>query len=104
MKTWQTSEIKIPDYPEFSVARLWPEQKKNKLIMEYMPDYGDKAVPDEEYMHKVMSSLYPAQTFDLIQTAHKNRSIRKALPQAEMIEMTPEIYKEICELVEFPSK
>ena len=55
-------------------------------------------------MYKVMSSLYPEQTFDLMHIAHKNRSIRKALPQTKMVEMTPEIYKEICELVEFPSK
>ena len=72
--------------------------------MEYMPNYDSKAAPDKEYMHKVMWSINSAQTFDLIQTAHKKRSIKESLPQAEMIEMTPEFYKEFYELIEFPSK
>ena len=66
MMTWLTSEIKIPDDPKFSVVRLWSKIKKNKHIMGNMPDYDDKAVPDKEYIHKVMSGLYPEQTFDLI--------------------------------------
>ena len=69
-----------------------------------MPDYPNNALPDKEYLHKVISTLFPAQVYDLVQEAFKKRSIAKLTPVDEMIEITPSIVNKIENLMLMPSK
>ena len=57
-----------------------------------------------KYLHKILSTLYPEQSFNLIQAALKKRGLEKSVPQTDMVEMTPENFKEFSGLIEFPSK
>ena len=72
--------------------------------MEYMPEYSAKLQPDKDYLHVVLSTLYPSQTFDMVQTAYKKRSISNQTPKDHMIEMTPEVHKLINQLIDVKSK
>ena len=72
--------------------------------MEFMPDYSQKMQPDKDYLHIILSTLYPEQTYDMIDSAFKKRSVDNQTPKDHMIEMTPQILKMINQLVNVPSK
>ena len=73
-------------------------------VTEYIPDLQENELPEEKYWHQVISTLYPKEMFQLIEEAHINRGIINASAKDEMVELTPEIEKEISNIVSMPSK
>ena len=72
--------------------------------MEFMPEYSPKVLPDKDYLHIVLSTLYPEQVYDMVDSAFKKRSVDNQTPKDHMIEMTPQVLNMINQLVNTPSK
>ena len=55
-----------------------------------MLDYTPKVLPDKDYLHIVLSTLYPEQVYDMADSAFEKRSVDNQAPKDHMIEMTPQ--------------
>ena len=77
---------------------------KNKYIADYISNSPDSILLNKDYLHKIISTLFPEEVYDLEPDAYKQRSISKITPADDMIELTPEIENEIKYLIIIPSK
>ena len=94
----------VPEYPEFYVSKMYTELKDDKAISQYLPDYYEGQLPDQNFFHKLVCSLYPAEMYDLIEQVHKHRAVNANDRQQEMIEIEEGIAKEISNSIILPSK
>ena len=96
--------MSVPDYPELSVKNMYSTLKNDETVSQFIPDYGDKLLPDKEFFHKLIWTLYPAEMYDIISQAHKNRGVEQADNDGELVEICEAIAKEIEDVVLLPSK
>ena len=92
------------EYPEFSVRKMFVELKTDEAISSYLPDYLEGILPDQEFFHQLVWSLYPSQMYDLIDQSQKKRAIDVDDKQNEVVELDPEIAKEIMNVTQLPGK
>ena len=78
-----------------SVEKLWPYIKEIDELNAYFPDLKETEKPERVYMWAVISTLRPDQTRKLIEDARKSRSQQKTYDENELVEVDPEIFKEI---------
>ena len=64
-------------------------------LNEYFPSYRENQYPERDFMWTIVSTLRPEQTKKLIDEARKHRSIKGEGNQDELVEVDPDIYKEI---------
>ena len=94
----------VPKYPEFSVKKMFAELKTNETISAYLPDYIEGILPDQEFFHQLIWSLYPAEMYEMIDQSQKKRAINSDDKINDMIELDPEIAKEIMSVIKLPCK
>ena len=94
----------VPDYHEFTVKILYKELIEDETVSKFMPDYKEGQLPDKNFFHKLVCSIYPHQMYNFIYEAQKKRAINNADQNEDLIEIAPEIVKEIKEVVMLPSK
>ena len=75
----------------------------NQISM-YIPDYPEGQLPEKDYYHMVVCSLYPDVMNDLIWDAYKKRGVSTQAQNADKIELTQELAEEIKDIIELPSK
>ena len=46
--------MSVPDYPELSVKNMYSTLKNDETVFQFIPDYGDKLLPDKEFFHKLI--------------------------------------------------
>ena len=83
---------------------MYPTLKNDEVVPRYLPDYRNIMLPDKEFFHKLIWTLYPAEMYEIIVKAHKNRRIDNPEKDDELIEISAEIAKEIEEVILLPSK
>ena len=93
----------MPDYNEFSVKVMYEALKNDETVTLYMPDYPDGQLPDKEFFHKLIWSLYPHEMYSLIEKSQKLRATDNQEFGDNLIEVDPEIAKEIEQLIQLPS-
>ena len=76
-----------------SVSKMSSELKDDKAISQYLPDFYEGQLPVQNFIHKIVCSLYPAEMHDLIEQAHKHRAVDANDRQQEMIEIGEGIVK-----------
>ena len=94
----------VPDYHEFTVKIMYKELIEDETVSKFMPDYKEDQLSDKNFFHKLVFSIYPHQMYNLIYEAQKKRAINNADQNEDLIEIAPEIVKEIKEVVMLPSK
>ena len=67
--------MNIPNFPELSVSKKYPALENDELIKLHLSDYPDGNIPDQEFFHKLVSSLYPAEFCELIISAYRSRTV-----------------------------
>ena len=72
--------------------------------MRYMPDYLQGHLPDQEFFHKVVSTLFPEQVYDIITKSHKNRTINSNDMREQLIKIDNAILNEFKGITMLPSK
>ena len=93
----------MPAFPELSVKKMYLALKEDPAIKAFLLYYPKGQYSDQEFFHKLVWSLYPAQIFDIISNAMKSRSVNAKQKDEDKIEMTNEMVKEIIECVSLPS-
>ena len=83
---------------------MYPALKNDELIKLYLPDYPDGHIPDQEFFHKLVSSLYPVVFYELIISAYRSRSVYQSRGDGELVEICQEMEQEIKEVMMLPSK
>ena len=78
--------------------------KDHPEISKFIPDYPGGQLPEKEYYHMVVCSLFPEIMNELIIEAYKKRGVTVGVQNTEKIEMTKEIAEEIKSIIELPSK
>ena len=83
---------------------MYPALKNDELIKLHLPDYPDGHIPDQEFFHKLVSSLYPTEFYELIISAYRSRSVYQSRGDGELVEICQEMEQEIKEVMMLPSK
>ena len=65
----------VPEYPEFSVSKMFTEFKDDKAISQYLHAYYEGQLPDQNFFYNFVCSLYPAEMYDIIEQAHNYRAV-----------------------------
>ena len=104
MKRYTLKNLAVPNFPELSVGKMYPALKDDELIKQYLPDYPDGYLPNQEFFHGLISTLYPKEFFDLIIEAYKSRSVLQNRKDEELIEVCKEMQEELKEVIMMPSK
>ena len=95
--------MSVPEYPELSVKNMYMPMKEDVVVSQYVPDYKNNMLPDKEFFHKLICTLYPEQMYDIIMFAYKHRGVEGSENDEEMIELDAEIAREIENVVLLPS-
>ena len=66
--------------------------------MVYFPSYEDKEYPDREYMWSILSTLKRDATEFLVTEAREKRSVENKANTDDLIEICPQILKEITDV------
>ena len=77
------------------VDSLYPLIKEVEELNKYFPSYRESQYQKRDFMLTIVSMLLPEQTKKLIDEARKHRSIKGEGNQDELVEVDPEICKEI---------
>ena len=72
--------------------------------MRYMSDYLQGHLPDQEFLHKEVSTLIPEQVSDIITKSHKNRAIKSNDMGEQLIKIDNAILNKFKEIAMPPSK
>ena len=72
--------------------------------MKYMPDYPQSHLPDQDFFHKLVSTLYPEQLYDIITKSHKDRAINSNEMKDQLIEIDNSLLNEFQNFTMLPSK
>ena len=99
MKRYTLKNLAVPNFPELSVGKMYPALKDDELIKQYLPDYPDGYLPNQEFFHGLMSTLNPKEFFNLIIEAYKSRSVLQNRKDEELIEVCKEMQKELKEVI-----
>jgi len=60
IERYKVKNVKIPTWPELSVARLLPDVLKDAALKDYFQDkYAPGKVPDRDYFWGVISAIKP---------------------------------------------
>ena len=94
----------VPDYYELSSAYLYQHLKDHEVVASYLPDYLPGQVPEKEFFHKILCTLFSAEMFEIITNAQRLRSVKSNKESADLIELTKEMETEIRKLIIMPSK
>ena len=70
----------------------------------YLPEWSENSYPERTFFYALVSTLFPQELDQIIKTARKNRALSEDKDKNELIKITPEIFKEINELLSHPSK
>ena len=66
--------IEVPRYDELSVKNIYPQFKKDPIIMSYFPDhYPANKGPPRDYFFNILNSLQPEYVSELLSYANKQR-------------------------------
>lgn len=104
LKQYNLSTLSVPEYPELSVKNLYSKLKDDAVVSIFVPDYDGKMLPDREFFNKLICTLYPAQMYEIIATAHNNRALERPDNDQELIEIDESIANEIENVILLPSK
>ena len=61
LKEYQLSYLNVPTFPKLSVKKMYLALKEDPAIKAFLTDYPKGRYPDQEFFHKLVWSLYPAQ-------------------------------------------
>ena len=103
LKQYNLLIISVPNYLELSVKNMYFALKDDEVVSQYIPDYGDKMIPDKEFFHKLIWTLYPAEMYDFIEQAHKHRRVDKADNDGKFAEVSEKIFQKIENIILLPS-
>ena len=78
--------------------------KEHQQISKYIPDYAESQLPEKDYYHKIVCSLYSHMMDVLIFLAYGKKGVSAEAQNAEKIELTSELTEEIKSIVELPNK
>ena len=85
----EVKHVKVPNFDEFAVKKIFPKVVNNPTIMAYIPDLGEGRLVDREYFYDVLATLYPSYVADIIHGAYMKRSGEVDQEDDEVIEITP---------------
>jgi len=75
LESYRVPRIKVPTWPELSVAKLLPTVMADPVLKPYFPDkYGAGKVPDRNYFWGVISAVKPGYFKALINEALEQRN------------------------------
>ena len=70
----EVNYIHVPHYDEISVKALWPEVKKDPIVMSYFPAvYPKGRGPPRDYFFNIVSTKLPDYLQQLLDHANKQR-------------------------------
>ena len=68
----EVSYIHVPHYDELSVKALWPEVKKDPIVMSYFPSvYPNNRGPPREYFFNIVNSKLPDYLTQILKHANE---------------------------------
>ena len=97
------NEIHVTNYRELAVKRVYEGLKEIEFLMKYMPDYPEGVSPEKLFFCPVLSTIYPDWTKNLVEEWRKKRSVAQSIDRQEIVEIIPDILKEINKLLLYPS-
>ena len=65
----------IPEYYEFSKVKKDEELRNNKLITQYLTDYNEWQLSDQDFFCKHLYSLFSTDIEDLINKIQKYKAV-----------------------------
>ena len=77
------------------MKKLWPYIKELEDLAIYFPDMKPDQYPDRDYMWTVISTLRTDVTQKLVKQARDHRSVTREENNEELVEVDPEIFREI---------
>ena len=70
----EVNYIYVPHYDELSVKALWPDVKKDPIVMSYFPaDYPKGRGPPRDYFFNIVNTKLPDYLQQLLEHANKQR-------------------------------
>ena len=60
-----------------------------------MPDYNETELPERDFFYSILSTLYEAETKEIIKKAREARSLKQTDDVGELVEIDSAIMKEI---------
>ena len=91
--------VKIPKYSELKVADVWNYVKDIPDIAVFFPDYTKSELPERDYLFNILYTIKPEAIESLVKDARMNRGVTEEQNQDEMVEIDPDIWQEISEIV-----
>ena len=91
--------IVVPRYKELGIKKIWPLVKEIEELNEYFLILKENQFPERSFMWTIISILRPDVTKKLIEEARKHRSIKPDENRDNLVEVDPEIFKEIQSVV-----
>jgi hypothetical protein len=75
LESYRVPRIKVPTWPELSVAKLLPAVMSDPILKKYFPDkYAKGKVPDRHYFWGVICAVKPGYFKALVNNALEQRS------------------------------
>ena len=96
--------INILNFNELSIKNIWSSFTQNITVKQYIPDYKVGQYPEKDFFFGILSTLYPHQIEDLLNSAYKARKIHYNRHETELIELTPDIRQAIKSAIVYDSK
>jgi hypothetical protein len=77
--TYRCPKVKVPRWPEFSVAKMWAHAKTNPLFKNYMPStwLEDGRIAERTYFFKILGYLETEWLVENIDRIRAERTLRK---------------------------
>ena len=74
IKKTDVSYIQVPHYDELSVKNIYPQFKKDPIVMSYFPDhYPANKGPPRDYFFNILNTLHPEYLQQVMAHANKQR-------------------------------
>lgn len=105
-KQSQIALIKVPLWPELSVAKVWPDAIQIPGFLDWMPDEWHRAKRvDRKFFWAILQTEHPTYVEHLIRGAQNARALHKQqqLVQPTYIQPTPEWMSELLKTAGFVS-
>ena len=85
----EVSRVYTPAFNELFVVHIWPTDKDNIYIKQYLPDYNENQKYESNYLLNIMNSKYPGSVLSLIKKALISRKSKEIENNEDLIEITP---------------
>ena len=86
-----------PKYEELSIKQILRFVKETKKLVEYFLDCEEGALLERDYLQKIISSVMPVETRELIYNASKKQGVRHD-NSSELVKLTEEIFSVIRQM------